>query len=309
MECPDIILDRIAAATRSADCTISAHVRDIDTGLETGINDERLVVTASVFKVPVLTEYVRRVVAGDFDPAQRIVIPPGSAAPGGTGLSVFVDAADWSLRDVATSMITVSDNGATDIVMGLVGVDRVNATMAALGLPNTVLTGDCRSLFDSMAAELGVGLEDLDDAMARADEDDIARLSVCTPQATSRSTAAESTRLLSLLWMDQAASPSACAEARRILRLQVWPHRLASGFPQPDVRVAGKTGTIGVVRNEVGVVEFPDGGRFAVAVFVRSRSSAARQPVTDALIGTVGAALVSALRVQLGMASDFSPSL
>lgn len=294
-------IERAAAA---AACAVFAHARDIDSGAEVGVRADEPVVTASVFKVPVLTEYVLQVAAGELDPAARIRVPAGSVTQGSTGISVFRDDADLSLRDLATSMITVSDNGATDIVTALVGVDRVNATMRRLGLEGTVLTGDCASLFAAMAEEMAPEMlasgEPLDKVLAAASADRIGALTVCTPGSTNRSTPAECTRLLQLLWTDGAAAPEACAEARRILGLQIWPHRLSSGFPRDDVTISGKTGTIGIVRNEIGVVEYPDGGRYAVAVFLRCERTAFRQPAADTLIGTVAAALVGALRSPAG---------
>jgi beta-lactamase class A len=292
---PADVADRIAQAAATAGADVFAHALDIDSGDEIGVRSDDPVVTASVFKVPVLTEYVRQVGAGELDPTARVTIRAGTGTLGPTGLSVFSDDAEWSLRDIATSMITVSDNAATDILMGVVGVDRINATMAALGLPGTVLIGDCATLFATMAADYGVGdISEVDDLL-RADPGRVARLAVCTPELTNRSTPRESARLLQLLWTDRAADPAGCAEARRIMGLQVWPHRLSSGFPRDDVRISGKTGTIGVVRNEIGVVEFPDGRRFAAAVFTRSHRFGYRQPAVDGLIGTVAAILVAAL--------------
>src|SRR5699024_3316265 len=154
---------------------------DIDSGAEAGLRPDDPVVAASVFKVPVLTEYVRQVSAGDLDPARRVRVPAGSGAPGSTGLSVFRDDTDWSLRDLATSMLTVSDNAATDIVTGLVGVPRVNATMAALGLPDTVLIGDCRDLFATLLDDYGVADLDQVEPLMTADPDRVASLAVSTP--------------------------------------------------------------------------------------------------------------------------------
>ncbi|WP_143261680.1 serine hydrolase, partial [Allokutzneria sp. NRRL B-24872] len=93
-----------------------------------------------------------------------------------------------------------------------------------------------------------------------------------------------------------AASPESCAAMRRLLALQVWPHRLASGFPFDDVRVAGKTGTLPTLRNEVGVVEYPDGGRYAVAVFTASVRTSLTLPAADAVIGTTARLAVDHLR-------------
>jgi beta-lactamase class A len=72
---------------------------------------------------------------------------------------------------------------------------------------------------------------------------------------------------------------------RNVLRLQVWPHRLSSGFPDDDVLVAGKTGTLPPLRSEVGVVELPGGRRVAAAVFTRSHRASFSDPAADAVIG------------------------
>lgn len=292
---PATSLDDIGNAASAAGAEVYAHAVDLESGREIGLEADAPVVAASVFKVPVLTEYVRQVDAGHVDPAARITIRAGSGTMGSTGLSVFLDDADCSLRDVATSMITVSDNAATDIVLRTVGIDRVNATMAELGLPDTVLVGDCAAIFASIAADYGTDdVTRIEEQMA-ADPDRVPHLAACRPEHTNRTTPRESTTLLHLLWTDRAASPSACAEARRIMGRQVWPHRLSSGFPDDDVVVSGKTGTLGIVRNEIGVVEYPDGRRYAVAVFLRTHRVGFRQPAADALIGTVGRLLVEHL--------------
>lgn len=289
------VIHAVNEAAAAAGADVFAHALDIDSGAEIGLGSDAPVVTASVFKVPVLTEYVRQVEAGVLDPTSRITIRGGSGTVGPTGLSVFRDDAEWSLRDVATSMITVSDNAATDIVTALVGLDNINATMRELRLPGTVLTGDCASIFASMREDLGAATdEDVDRLMVEHPEL-VPGLAACTPERTDRTTPRDATRLLQLLWTDLAAGPAACAEARRIMGLQIWPHRLSAGFPRDDVTISGKTGTIGVVRNEIGVVEFPDGHRYAVAVFTRAHRFGNRQPAVDRLIGTVAALLVAHL--------------
>ncbi|MEK8107903.1 serine hydrolase [Micromonospora sp. M12] len=50
---------------------------------------------------------------------------------------------------------------------------------------------------------------------------------------------------------------------------QIFWTRLAAGFP-PGVRVSGKTGTLPGLHLEAGVAEYPDGGRYAIAVFARA---------------------------------------
>jgi beta-lactamase class A len=115
------------------------------------------------------------------------------------------------------------------------------------------------------------------------------------PESTNRSTPEEMTRLLQLIWTDRAGPPMACAFVREIMGQQVWPHRLRAGFPG-NVKVSGKTGTLPFVRNEVGVVEYPDGGRYAVAIFTWDHAPRLMNPEGDRVIGTLARTLVDALR-------------
>jgi beta-lactamase class A len=111
------------------------------------------------------------------------------------------------------------------------------------------------------------------------------------------------TTLLSHIWRDDAASAAGCEEMRRVLRLKVCCHRLGSGFPSDDVRVAGKTGSLLNLRGEIGVVELPDGHRYAVAVFTRSNSAALTNPAADAVIGSTARIALDQLHHATGRSS------
>lgn len=267
------------------------HAVDIGFGNDVGLDPDAPVVTASVFKVPVLVELCRQFAAGERAPTDRLRLPAGSRTLGPTGLSVMLDEADLSLRDVAYLMMSVSDNHATDALVALLGRDRINATMAGLGLPGTVVEEDCAGLFRTIGEDLG---GDLETAVPAAPS--LLGLRALTAERTNRSTPRETTTLLGRIWTADGLPEEACAEIRRILALQVWPHRLTSGFPDDDVRVSGKTGTLSHVRNEVGVVEYPDGGTYAVAVFLRLPGREFRNPVADGVIGTAARIAVEHLR-------------
>jgi beta-lactamase class A len=140
------------------------------------------------------------------------------------------------------------------------------------------------------------GAEDAGEVFARLREPGaLDRLAVLDPERTSRSTPRDMTRLLGAVWRDEAASPASCAELRRLMGLQVWPHRLSAGLPDDEIVVSGKTGTLPGLRIEVGVVETGDGRRTAVAVFTRSASSRLNLPQADAVIGTAARLAVDAL--------------
>lgn len=286
--------EQLSAIFDRAGADACVHAVDLASGAEVGLQPDEPAVSASVFKLPVLLEVCRQFATGRLEPQTRVRVPAARRTLGPTGLSALCDDVEMSVRDLATMMIAVSDNTATDVVAELVGLDAVNATMVELGLTSTVLVEDCRGLIDGLLADLGGhGPEAL--ARGAVPPAVLAGLRALVPALTNRTTARETTTLLAAIWRDDAGPPDACAEARRILGLQVWPHRLRSGFPG-EVRTSGKTGTLPGVRNEVGVLEYPDGGRYAVAVFTRARSWADPQPDIDTSIGAAARLAVEHLR-------------
>ncbi|GIH89759.1 serine hydrolase [Planobispora siamensis] len=274
---------------RAAGVTGFLHAVDVDTGAEVAYGADESVVTASVFKVALLVEFFRQADRGLLDPAERVTIMADRHTPGPTGVAAMADDVTMSLRDLAYLMIAVSDNTAADTLVGRVGLEAVNTMLASFGLTGTRVEHDCAELFTSIVQDTGQQEMPTDPAV-------VSRLRVLDPARTNRSTPRETTRLLAAIWRDEAASPESCAWIRRLMGLQVWPHRLAAGFPYDDVAVSGKTGTLPTVRNEAGVVEYPDGGRYAVAVFTRSYGTAQNQPRADAVIGTSARVAVERLR-------------
>jgi beta-lactamase class A len=194
-------------------------------------------------------------------------------------------------------MLTLSDNAATDAVLARVGVERVHERLRELGLVDTFLEGGCMQLMDAVAQDLG--FPDWDAVLAAEGEvapEVLLESRTFDPARTTRTTAREMTGLLTAIWRDEAAAAGACAEVRRLMGLQATRDRLASGFP-PDVHVAAKSGSwLRVVRNEVGVAEYPDGGRYAIAVFTRAARPEARRPDVDRAIGEAARAAVEQLR-------------
>lgn len=262
---------------------------DIDTGRELAHGADEPTPTASMFKVPLLVEFCRQADAGLLDPRSRVTVTAAERVSGPTGISSMLDDVTISLRDLAYLMIAVSDNTSADMLLARIGRDAINAMLDGFGLVGTRVVHSCGETNTSMAEDAGHGWPFLD-------SEDLARLRVLDPARTNRSTPRELAGLLGMIWRDEAASAESCAWMRGVLNLQVWPHRLASGFPYDDVGVSGKTGTLPTLRSEAGVVEYPDGGRYAVAVSTRSFSSALNQPRADAVIGTAARMAVDHLR-------------
>ncbi|PSL58148.1 beta-lactamase class A [Saccharothrix carnea] len=274
---------RVRAAFTDAGVTGRLHAVDLDQpDREVSVGADDPVVLASVFKVPLVVSLHH----STHDLTRRITLGQDRST-GPTGVGGMLDPVTMSLRDLAYLAITVSDNAAADALMDLVGTDDVNRTLRDLHLTRTVVVHRARDFMRTMAedaapAELPAAL---------TDPVVLSRLRALNPDHTNRGTARDLTTVLRHIWQHDD-----CAPIRHTMARQVWPHRLASGFPFDDVRVAGKTGTLPTIRNEVGVVEYPDGGRYAVAVFTRSASTAFTLPQADAVIGTAARLAVEHLR-------------
>jgi len=279
------------------------HAIDIKSGDQVGLREGELVCLASVLKIAVLVELYRRFDEGSLDPRQRIRVPASRRTFGPTGLSMLKDDVDLSLRDLAFLMMHVSDNTASDVVQEILTTEAVNANLRRLGLDETVLIGDCKLILDQQQEDTGLTVDELN-AGRLPDPETLRHFRSLTPRRTTRSTPREITRLLVAIWTDRAAGPPACEEMRAIMKAQVWPHRLRSGFGDGIV-VGGKTGTLAGIRNEVGAVEYPDGAHYAVAVFTRSipafevrpaQLPPRVDPAADGLIGKVARIAVDHLR-------------
>ena len=158
------------------------------------------------------------------------------------------------------------------------------------------MRSDMTSAHREVVSQLGFpDTSDFDARLAAADPDAVRALAWVDPARANATTPRDMTSLLTAIWTDRAGPPEACAFVRDAMARQENTQRIAAGFGD-GVTTAGKTGTIPFVRNEAAVVSYPDGRRFAVAVFTRSDSLADRNPAVDAAMGRAARLAVEALR-------------
>jgi beta-lactamase class A len=147
---------RLQSLFDEADVDGFLHAVDVNTGTEVGYHPDVPVVAASTFKVPVLVELFRQGDAGRIMLEEQVAVPVQGRAIGPTGLSVLADPVSMSWRDLAQSMIAVSDNAATDVICDRIGLDNVNRTMGELGLTKTRVDLNCLGIFTTMAEDAAV---------------------------------------------------------------------------------------------------------------------------------------------------------
>ncbi len=297
----------IAEGFNRAGCWVSLHAVDLQSKEALGIEPDAPVVLSSVFKVLVALEFYAQAHDGALDPSRLQLIEPSKHTAGGHGLSDFLDPAEVSLRDLCGLMLTISDNTATDHLIGVVGLDRINARARHCGCAATVVESDLQAIWDGIGRDMGfsdyatytaaqvgaLGEE------ARRGSTDPTRIDACAAydaHRTNRSTARDMTTLMSAIWADEAASPEACASVRSVMGRQ-FSTRIGRGRPA-GASIAAKTGSLtGRISNEVGVITHKDGRAFAVAVFTRAHRPFERIGRIEAEMAAGVSAAIAALRL------------
>ncbi|MDX3005949.1 class A beta-lactamase-related serine hydrolase [Kribbella solani] len=259
------------------------------------VDADGIVPLASVYKLPLLAGFCRLVDLGAVDPRQQLTLDPAVKTAGPTGMSLFADPVTASLRDLALSMMTASDNASADALLDIVGLRRLAEILESFGLQRTwVRRGTAGNLRD---LQRRTGTNDPDAALAvLADNDQTDPAGVYEAAHASASTAREMTYLLRRLWSGELLSAGQTEFVRAVMHRQIFTQRLASGFPHDGVLVAGKTGTFGALRHEVGVVTLPGGAAYAIAVYTLTARGDFRQPRVDAAIGEAARLAVDLLR-------------
>ena len=244
-------LETIAA---EAPGVVGASVVDLTSGRRFAVNGPMVFPQGSAIKIPLLIELFRRADAKELSLSERVSLTAADRTGGSSLLQYFSDGGSaFSLHDLAVPMVVLSDNTATNMLIDRVGMDRVNATMAAMGLPNTKLQR----------------------RMIRPQDQAEGRENVSTPR--------EAVELMARLSRcDVPLSAASCAEVIRLLELPK-----GGAFRQPipaAVPVAWKPGTLDGVSTAWGLVRL-DGAPYAIAVMVTYGDGRA-----DAVVGRISAA-------------------
>lgn len=210
--------DRLESIDRSLAGVMGVAVLDLTDGREYHLRGDEIFPTASSIKIAILAELCRQGKLDDLYTldakdlvAESIVLE--WLTPGVSRITN---------RDLATFMTTVSDNGATNVLIGRVGMDNVNTLMEKLGLAQTRLR---RKMIDLPAARAG-------------------RENTSTPR--------EMVRLLEALYRNRIEGST---EALRILKLPKADH-FPKGLPK-GITIANKPGSLEGVRTDSAIIYAP----------------------------------------------------
>lgn len=291
---------RLREVFADAGCAAWLHARTIGRAPEREFDwyADDPVVMASVYKLSLLVALCVQADRGEIDLTATVTVDPSMCAAGPTGIAALHDPVMLSRRDLAVLMMVVSDNAAADVLLAEVGVAGVRDVLDAAGLQSTRVIGGMAQVQRQLLDETGTSTV-AEAFAALANVDRSGSISAYDPALASATTARESTRLLELIWTDHVASPHMCEFIRSTMRKQAWQQRISSGFPLGIATVAGKTGTLGAIRNEVAVVEYPGEHPVAVAVFTHAARSELSLPAVEAAIGQAARVAVNEVRSAL----------
>jgi len=143
----------ITDTDRSLDGVMGLAIVDLTDNHQYLLHADDVYPQASSIKIAVLAELYRQSQQGKLKLTDSYTVNASDLVPDSDimgGLTSGVT--KLTLRDVATMMVAVSDNSATNVLIDRVGMDNVNALMTSLGLKHTLLR---RKMMDLKAAGEG----------------------------------------------------------------------------------------------------------------------------------------------------------
>jgi beta-lactamase class A len=223
----------VEAVNRDLNGTMGVAIMDLTDGRTLLLNPDAVFVQASAIKVAVLAELYRQQqqadqgVAGKAKLTDLYTVDANDIVADSfimAGLTPGVTRV--TNRDLATFMVAVSDNSATNVVIDRVGMDNVNTLLTSLGLTHTRLQ---RKMMDIKAAQAG-------------------RENLSTPR--------EMMMLFADLYQQKLVNKPLTDDFFKVLRTPK-PSDIPRLIPE-DVVIANKPGELAGVRNDVGIVFVPN---------------------------------------------------
>lgn len=227
-------------AARYAGLAVGIAILDLDTGNYVSINGDRVYATASIIKLPILIALFQGVDTGALQLGESLKMTRDLVVGGSGNMQYRGVDSQFSLLETATRMITVSDNTATNmIIKRMGGITALNTQFRRWGLKHTQMQNVLPDRFGT---------------------------NVTTPN--------ELVKLLTMLDRQQLLSTFSQTQVLDIMSRVHNRSLLPAGLGQ-GAAIAHKTGDIGSVQGDAGIIRMPSGKRYlAVMLVERDRTSA-----------------------------------
>lgn len=221
-------------AAESPDLIPSAFFLDLDTGKYVDLDAQTNFAAASTIKVPVLVAFFQDVDAGKIQLSEKLTMRPEQIAEGSGDMQFQPPGTEYTALETASLMITISDNTATNMLIDrLGGAEALNARFQSWGLTQTVIRNPLADL-----------------------------------EGTNTTSAQDMARLMALVHQGQLVSLRSRDRLLGIMRDTVNDSLLPQGLGA-GATIAHKTGDIGFVVGDVGLIDLPNGKRYLATAFVK----------------------------------------
>lgn len=215
--------DDIRTVDQHLDGVMALAVKDLTSGETFFIHGDEIMPQASSIKIAVLADLYLQAQQGKLKLTDEYVVRKEDLVAGSDiMLGLTPGVTRLTLRDLATMVVAVSDNSATNVLIGRVGMENVNAMLDSLGLHATRLR---RQMMDLKAAGEG-------------------RENVSTPR--------EMMTLLETIYTGKLLNKEMTADFLKMLSTHKESSML-QGLPD-DAVAANKPGELEAVRNDSGIV-------------------------------------------------------
>jgi beta-lactamase class A len=216
------------------DGVMGVAIEDLTTGEHFFLHEDEVFAQASSIKITVLADLYLQAQQGKLKLTDLYTVEASDVVPDSdimNGLTPGITRV--TLRDLATMMVAVSDNSATNVLIDHVGMPNVNAMLDALGLSHTRLR---RKMMDLQAAKEG-------------------RENISTPR--------EMAALLEAIYRGKVLNKESTEDFFKVLstnKSSFIPRDLPAGL-----KIANKPGELEAVRNDSGIV-FVEGRPYLICV-------------------------------------------
>jgi beta-lactamase class A len=223
-------------------------MKSLKTGEYGSYNENVVVPSASLIKIPIMAEILRQVKTGRLSLHQKISVQETDKVPFSI-LAMLETGNIYSLKDLLTLMMVQSDNTAANLLMNMAGISAINEFITALNLKNTILQ---RKMMDFEARQAG-------------------RENLTTPR--------DMAWLLELMYRGEVVDEATSAYMIEIMKRQLDNSMMRLFIPDETV-IAHKTGELERLCHEAGIV-YHEYGDYIFVVFIwdAANNNLARQSI------------------------------
>src|SRR6185312_3686649 len=281
---------------KTTDATVGIAALHIESGRYVSFNGTQRFPQASAVKVPIAVQIMALADAGELSLDKMVTLRPSDLHPGSGRITdlLFHPGVALSVENIMEMAIVISDNSAADLMLREAGGPAaVTERMKVLGLDGIRVDRSIAKLLADWGGIRALPPEtewtrDMWDRLFAAvpEADHMAARRIQTRDPRDTATPADMTKLLARIYRKDLFTPTYATKLWEVMeRCQTGKARLKGMLPA-GTDVAHKTGSMGGVVNDIGVITLPGkAGHVAISVF--TKGSARPEEVSERTVAEI----------------------